>query len=194
MRMSTRNLKVSLFPLLALVTIVYGVVLWKAAQDSPPSPAPRVEGESKGLAPAVPPNPMVVYGTVKGNGQNIPDGTPITAWCSGVQYGQTESYTNEGESSYIIEVLGDDTETPGEKEGCAAGETVDFFVDGYPAKETVEWAWGGFIPQNLTYSFPTPTATATPTATPTASATPTPTATPVPSEGGKVYLPLIQSQ
>ena len=94
-----------------------------------------------GAVKAAPPVPYVPYGTVKLNGADVPDGTEITAFCGGVQYGYTQTSTSEGESFYSMEVIGDDPDST-EKDGCYPGETVTFRVLSILADQTGTWDSG----------------------------------------------------
>jgi len=137
---------------------------------------------------AVPPIPSTFYGTVKVGGANVPDGTAVTAWISGNQYGPVAyTFTYAGESWYNIDVPGDDPETPG-KEGGVEAETVAFRIGSSDAAQTGVWHSGVSALLNLTASggptstpTPTPTSTLTPTSAPTSSATATATQTPAPT-------------
>jgi hypothetical protein len=130
---------------------------------------------------AVPPLPCKFYGTAKQGGANVPAGTPVSAWIDGAQYGATVyTFSYSGESWYNIDVPGDDTDTPGLKEGGVPGDTVSFKVGDTWAAQTGTWQTGGNVLLNLTVTEPTATPTITgtpPTATPTVTATSTPTAT-----------------
>ena len=101
-----------------------------------------------------PPNPFSPYGTAKISGADVPDGTIVGAWCGGVQYEQTATATQNGESWYYnLDVPGDDPDTLDIKEGCYLNETVGFKIGNYWADQTEAWVSGA--PQiNLT----TPTA------------------------------------
>jgi hypothetical protein len=192
--MSKRNLKVSLLPLILVGALFYltaNLLVW--GMDQGGATATDAMGE-RPYSPNVPPLPFSPYGIVKGNGENAPPGAMVSAWCLSIQYAITGTIDFEGDTWYALDIPGDDPDTTGEKEGCEAGDTVDFQIDGYPADQDATWSSGKSEQVDLTYSYPTPSPTPTdiPTATPTT--TPTPTATPVPSEGGKIYLPLIQSQ
>lgn len=138
---------------------------------------------------AVPPLPSSFYGTVKMDGANVPDGTLVTAWIGGVQYGQGATFTYAAESWYNLDVKGDDTDQPG-KDGGQEGDIVSFRVGSSDAPQTGVWHSGTSVMLNLTISggpTPTPTATAslapteTPTPTNTLTLTPTPTYTPTPT-------------
>jgi len=151
-----------------------------------------VPGAAAGpVAPAVPPQPLTLYGTVQANGTSVALGTEITAWCGEVPAGSTTKITLYGGASWYsnLDVRGDDPDEPG-KDGCAAGETVSFKVAGLPAAQTTTWrsdsarldlAVSG-TPITVTPSTtPSPTGTATVTSTPTVSGTPS----------LRLYLPLI---
>ena len=153
---------------------------------------------------AIPPAPATFYGPVKVNGQNIPDGTEISAWIGGVKYVQAASFGFQGSSYYNLSVPGDDPDTTGAKEGGAEGERIIFMIGGSQANETATWqpgfspyppevgfpltaSTGGgtlplYLPALLKNSQYTPPRTATPTATPTRTPPSTqPTATPFPT-------------
>ena len=140
---------------------------------------------------AVPPLPSTFYGTVKVDGANVPDGTLVTAWIDGAQYGQASTFTFNDESWYSLDVLGDDPDSPA-KDGGVSGDIVSFRIGSDDAVQTGVWSSGTPVQLNLTTSTgptPTPTATQThtptqtPTPSPTHTNTPTPTVTPTPSTG-----------
>ncbi len=91
---------------------------------------------------AVPPAPFTPWGTVILNGEYVPDGTEIRAFCDGEVYGYTQTYTYLGTSSYVLQVEGDDPETLDIKEGCSTGETVAFSVANVMADQTAVWNSG----------------------------------------------------
>ena len=138
---------------------------------------------------AVPPTAHTFYGTVQLSGQNVPDGTLITAYVYDgsniVICGTTTTFTPAPPapqvSVYTLPVTGDDPETSN-KEGAAEGDTVHFRIgpwdNGVDADQTGIWHSADFTELNLTGTAlptPTPTHTNSPTATPTG---PTPTFTP----------------
>jgi hypothetical protein len=131
------------------------------------------------VAGAVPPVAFNVYGTVTIDGSSVAAGTVVAARCGGVQYAWTGATLYAGQSWYLLDVPGDDTSTPGTKEGCAAGETVSFTVEGLPPDQAAAWSSGVSMQQNLSARRPTPTPT--PTRTPTSTPTSTPTPSPTPS-------------
>ena len=92
-------------------------------------------------ANAEPPRPFTPWGTVKIDGANVAAGTPVTAGCVGVQYASAQA---TAQSWYLLNVPGDDLSTSGVREGCRAGETVSFTVDGLPAEQTAAWSSGSF--------------------------------------------------
>ncbi|MFQ6058430.1 MAG: cohesin domain-containing protein [Anaerolineae bacterium] len=92
---------------------------------------------------ATPPAPSGFYGTVTMYGANVPDGTVVSAWIDGVQYGDPAyTVTEGGQSIYSIEVPGDDPDTPGVKEGGEPGDVIDFKVGGVTANQTGTWSEG----------------------------------------------------
>lgn len=146
----------------ALLSLILGLISTSAALAGPP------------------PLPYSPYGIATNNGANVPDGTVITAWCSGVVYRQTATLSYSGQSWYYnLDIPGDDPETTDVKEGCAPGETVSLKLGALWAAQTTSWVSGAVPRLDLTTSsgVSTPTSTATATVTRTATATRTPTAT-----------------
>jgi len=94
---------------------------------------------------AVPPQPFSPYGTVTVNGENVPEGTPIGAWCGGVQQQEAGSLLFEGDSVYYMDVPGYDKDNPSGG-GCLAGEVVTFTItlgqDVLQADQEVVWTTG----------------------------------------------------
>ncbi|MGQ9516832.1 MAG: DNRLRE domain-containing protein [Anaerolineae bacterium] len=138
---------------------------------------------------AAPPVPHTFYGTVQLSGQNVPDGTLITAYVYDgsniIICGTTTTFTpappSPQTSVYTITVSGDDDAIPG-KDGAVEGDIVHFRIGPWDsevdADQTGIWHSGTFTELNLTgiaLPTPTPTYTSSPTATPTG---PTPTLTP----------------
>lgn len=109
---------------------------------------------------ALPPFPANFYGTVTMGGANVPDGTTVTAACSGTVYASTTTSTYSGDSVYTINVPGDDPDTSGTVEGCVDGETVTFTVDGQVADQTGTWHSDASVELNLTAPLPVPDITA----------------------------------
>lgn len=119
-----------ILPLAALLTLVLALPAW-----------------------AVPPLPSSFYGTVTVNGANVPDGMSVTAWINGVAYAQTATFTANGNSVYVIDVPGDDPETPGVKEGGVAGDTIVFKLGGVQqVDQTSIWQSGTNVELNLSAS------------------------------------------
>lgn len=94
--------------------------------------------------PAAPPEiPAGFYGTVKRSGANVAVGLTVTAWIGGVQYGQSTTLLDSGQSYYnLIQIPGDDNATPGVKEGGIPGDVVTFKVEGEVTTPTAIWASG----------------------------------------------------
>ena len=132
---------------------------------------------------AAPPLPCSFWGTVKLNSLNVPDGTEVTVWSDdwSTQWTQTTTFTYEGNSTYYVEVNGDDPVTTGVKEGPVGSEPVRFKIGSSNADQTSSWVTEQSYELNLTATGATPTPTNTPTegatATNTATASSTPTAT-----------------
>ncbi len=127
---------------------------------------------------AVPPVACNFWGTVKLNGQNVPDGTVVSVWSDdwSVKWEETPTFTYDGSSTYNININGDDPET-GPIEGPTAGETVRFKIGGDDANESSTWQEAGTVQADLTGTGATPTPSHTPTEGPTATNTLTPTLT-----------------
>lgn len=125
------------------------------------------------VAQAQPSPPATFAGTVKVDGETVPDGTPVLALVNGKlcgessrEPGQNGTWTvdkdiadlgmHAGDSIYIVDVASD-SQTP----GCGTeGATVAFQVAGQPAREKGLWK-AGFTALSLTVaqapaSSPTP--------------------------------------
>jgi hypothetical protein len=98
---------------------------------------------------AFPPLPSSLYGEVKVNGQNVPDGTLVRALIAGKVYATTSTQTYEGSSVYRMDVPGDEADTTA-IEGGKEGDTIQFEVDGVIANETGVWHSGTHVNQSLT--------------------------------------------
>jgi len=121
---------------------------------------------------AQPSPPATFAGTVRVDGQNVPDGTPVLALINGKlcgegsrEPGQKGTWTanqddadlgiRTGDSIYIVDVASD-SQTP----GCGTeGAIVTFQVAGQPVRENGLWK-AGFNPLSLTVGqAPSPAAT-----------------------------------
>ncbi len=71
--------------------------------------------------------PHTFWGIVKKDGQNVVDGTPVSARINGVEYVSSQTLTWGADSVYTFNVPGDDTDTP-TKEGGVEGETIRLYV------------------------------------------------------------------
>ena len=69
---------------------------------------------------ALPPTPSSFYGVVTVDGVNAPDGSTVSAWINGVKYAQTTVVLNGGQTTYGLNVPGDDDSTS-EIEGRGKG-------------------------------------------------------------------------
>jgi hypothetical protein len=98
---------------------------------------------------AVPPLPHTVFGSVKSNGADVPDGTVVSAWIGEVLYGSTMTQTYEGGSVFVFRVPGDNPDTT-EKEGGIPGEAISFRVGSDGADPVLYFVPGGGTRVNLT--------------------------------------------
>ena len=97
------------------------------------------------LVQAVPPLPSSFYGTVQINGENVEEGTVISAWIEGVQYASTTTIFHEGVSVFAIDVPGDDPTTGGVIEGGTKDQTIVFKIGEIEADETALWRSGTYV-------------------------------------------------
>lgn len=145
-------------------------------------------------ASAFPPLPSSFYGTIKQDGENIPDGTLVEALIDGEVMATFLSETYQGDSVYSLDIPGDDATTD-KVEGGTAGQTVQFRVGGVLADQTAEWTSGVNYNLDLTLgadkalapTLPTftkvPSQTPIPQVPPTRTPTGTPTLTNTPETG-----------
>ena len=119
-----------------------------------------ISGYSSGMANSsrtedIPVQPDYVYGKVMINGVYVPQGTSVSAWCSGVSVAETttiiETVEDEDQSWYSLEIPPDDPGTS-EKEGCSNNEQVVFTISSFDAEQTKNWVSGGTSPYILDLS------------------------------------------
>jgi hypothetical protein len=127
-------------------------------------------------ASAFPPLPSSFYGTVKQDGENIPDGTLVEALIDGIVMATFLSETYQGNSVYSLDIPGDDA-TTAKIEGGTSGEMIQFRVGGVLADQTAVWASGVNQNLDLTLAAEKALAPTLPTFTPVPSQTPIPQAT-----------------
>ena len=138
-------------------------------------------GSSTALA-GIPALPSSFWGTIKVDGENVPDGTVVRALIDGQVYAEEYTQTYEGESFYALNVRADDTDTPA-RDGGREGDVVQFEVGGVLVEQTGTWHGGTNVRVDLTGSAAGPppappvTPSPVPTQTPTAPAQPSPTPT-----------------
>jgi len=84
--------------------------------------------------------PCAFYGTVQVNGQNVADGTTVTAKIGNETYPATVDYSA---STYRVVIS-----QPENKD--YQGLTVTFMIGNADANETATWSFGGNVHQNLT--------------------------------------------
>lgn len=110
--------------------------------------------------------PSAFYGTVRQNGANVPNGTPVSAWINGVKYAETTVFmttiNSQQVSVYTITVPGDDPSTPGVVEGGNEGDTIIFRVGSALTDQTAVWHEGTDAEINLTVNQPPTVVSLTP--------------------------------
>lgn len=90
---------------------------------------------------AVPPLPSSFYGSVRVNGEAVPEGTVVRAMIEGQVYAEAQTVMVQGGSVYSLDVPGDDPETP-ERDGGVEGCLIQFKVGGVMATQTATWHSG----------------------------------------------------
>jgi hypothetical protein len=90
---------------------------------------------------AFPPLPCSFYGSITGNGSNVPDGTLVRAFIDGHAYAETHTLTYQSKSVYSLDIPGDDSETDG-IQGGQPGSVIHFEVGGVMAEATSTWRSG----------------------------------------------------
>ncbi len=100
---------------------------------------------------AFPPLPSSFYGTIKVDGTNIPDGTPVEASINGHIYAQGQTQTYQGDSVYSLDIPGDDSTTT-DIEGGRDGDLIIFTVGGTQTQQTGVWKGGTNVSLNLILS------------------------------------------
>jgi len=129
---------------------------------------------------AATPSPASFYGTVKINGENVPEGTIIRAIINGQVVATTQAILFQGHTVYDIDVPADNPNTT-IVEGGQEGDTIRFLLAGFLVRETATWQSGTDTEFNLSLTanatLPPPQPTQTPTLTHTTP--PLPTQTPI---------------
>ena len=102
-------------------------------------PNRRASQASPAELQSLPTMPHQVYGLAKVNAVFfVPEGTPVSAWCSGEKVAEELTVEYGGESWYSLDVYPDNPGTA-EKDGCVSGEVIYFKIAGYDAVQTVPW-------------------------------------------------------
>jgi hypothetical protein len=91
---------------------------------------------------AFPGLPSSFYGVVKMGNANVVTTTLVSAWINGVKYSERTVSMYDGDTTYGLDVLGDDPQTPGIKDGGVAGDMITFKVNGVVAASNVPWQAG----------------------------------------------------
>jgi hypothetical protein len=133
---------------------------------------------------AIPALPSSFYGTLKVNGENVPDGTLVQALINDQVVAQAYTQTYQADSVYALDVPGDDTDTS-VQDGGRENDTIKFEIGGALADQTGTWNSGTNVNLNLTAAVVggIAAAQATPSTVPTQTAivliqrSPTPTQT-----------------
>ena len=112
------------------------------------------------VAKAVPPSPSSFSGRVTINGQNVPDGTEMSAWIDGVKYATASSSTYEGHSVYLLDIPGDDPTSLDVIEGGVDDDTIVFRIGALEleAEQTGTWISGDDVSLDLSVMVVTVTA------------------------------------
>lgn len=87
---------------------------------------------------AVPPLPSSLYGAVRLNGADIPDGTRIEALIKDKVVAFTQSLTYQGDSVYALDIPRDDLSTA-LVEGGVDGDVITFKIGGILADQSGTW-------------------------------------------------------
>ena len=91
---------------------------------------------------AAPPLAATFYGTVRLNGAFVPPGSEITAVIDGRTVAASQSFLDAGQSVFVIDLPGDDPDTPAVQEGGVENQLVHFFVAGKPSTPSGIWRYG----------------------------------------------------
>lgn len=91
---------------------------------------------------AFPPLPASFYGTVKIDGENVPEGMLVSAWINGVEILSVVVEEFGENTVYSINVPGDDSSTEDEVEGGVVGDVIVFYVGDLLADQTSIWESG----------------------------------------------------
>jgi hypothetical protein len=120
---------------------------------------------------AIPPMPSSMYGTVKLNNANVPDGTLVEGFINNLVFAQSYTQTYNGNSVYTLDIPGDDAATA-VIDGGKEGEEISFRIGGVMANEKGVWHSATNVELNLTATAETPIDTPIPkrTAVPTQTA------------------------
>ena len=124
--------------LLFVITILCGLLMFNSSSVS-----------------AFPPLPASFYGTVKIDGENVPEGTLVSAWINGVEILSVVVEEFGGNTVYSINVPGDDSSTEGEVEGGIVGDVIVFYIGDLMADQTAIWSSSNNVLNLTTSAFKT---------------------------------------
>ena len=145
---------------------------------------------TSGVVDASPPLPSSLYGTVKLNGANVPDGTLVQALIHDKVIASSLAQTYQGGSVYSLNIPGDDMSTA-VVEGGVDGDTISFRIGGIQASQTGAWRSGTNVKLDLTASSAAAPLPPQPSQTPVP---PQPSRTPLPPQPSRTPAPPQPSQ
>ncbi|MEJ2626940.1 MAG: discoidin domain-containing protein, partial [bacterium] len=87
--------------------------------------------------------PSRFFGTITINNHPVPSGMSVTAWLGDQKVAETTVEDLGDSSVYVIDVPGDDLDTP-ELEGGTEGDNIGFKIKDMDAEETAAWHKGTF--------------------------------------------------
>lgn len=94
--------------------------------------------------------PATVWGVLMIDGSPAPDGAPLSASIAGVEYASTIVFSNEDQAGlFVIDIPGDDPNTPDQIEGGQPGQTISFATSNATISATGVWEIGAVIHLDL---------------------------------------------
>jgi LysM repeat protein len=139
------------------ITIIWAILAGAAEVGWQPAMAKALPQSGSLVIPAR------IFGKVQVDRAAVPASTEITAWIDNKLYATAHTTVTQGLSIYVIEVPGDDPNTPNLIENGPNGKTILFKINSTQANETAVWHSAALIELNLTAT----TVTVIPTPIPT---------------------------